>query len=351
MKNTESLSDKQEYAAIDYARFIAALFVVAIHISPVKEAGDHYFFWFNQILFRMAVPFFFVTSGFFVASKIHDKYKLFLYSRKILIFYVLYTIIYFLQIIYSYLNADQKLSDFWKYFLHLFFLEGSYTQFWYFLSLLIGIWLLYLLKRCHLDDRNIVLCSGLLYGIGIVEKVYSNLFEKLPIIIKLLNDFGRELPAMRNGFLVAFPFLTIGYYIYQRKIPLCPKIYFGLFIAAFMFFNVEAFCSISIIGYEGQEMLFSTWFVTLFGFLAVCSVALKERHKQIGGVLRNLSMLIFGFHLFVRFYAHIVFVKICKWDLNSLEYYILMTMCTVMFSFVILKLSKRQHFSWLKWLY
>lgn len=51
---------------LDCFRLAAAVLVVCIHTSPlasVTEAGD---FWLTRVLARAAVPFFFMTSGYFL---------------------------------------------------------------------------------------------------------------------------------------------------------------------------------------------------------------------------------------------------------------------------------------------
>ena len=54
-------------------RLIAALLIVTIHTSPLSsytETGD---FILTRIIARIAVPFFFMTSGFFLISRYNDK--------------------------------------------------------------------------------------------------------------------------------------------------------------------------------------------------------------------------------------------------------------------------------------
>lgn len=346
------LKEKTEYAAIDYFKFIAALFVVAIHISPVKELGDTGFFWFNQILFRLAVPFFFAVSGFFVAAKIGDKKKLYIYTKRIILLYSIYTLLYFPQIVYSYLKEGFGLSGFVPYFFRIFFLKGSYTQFWYFLSLIIAVWILYFLKqRCQLNNHVILGLSFALYFVEVMSSVYRSKFTEDVLFFDVVDSLGLLLPAAKNGLLVAFPFVLIGYYAHEEKIPVCAKKYFLMALVTFGVMNIEAFKSIEFMGYEGQEFIFSTWFVTLFSFLAICSIHLKVAYIKNGKIIRNLSTLIFGFHLFVRFYAHIVFIKIGGLSLNAFWYYILMVACTTLLSYGILKISKYPSFFIFKWLY
>lgn len=57
---------QQGYKDINYFRMVAALLVVAIHTSPLcsySQLGD---FILTRMIARVAVPFFFMTTGFFV---------------------------------------------------------------------------------------------------------------------------------------------------------------------------------------------------------------------------------------------------------------------------------------------
>ena len=58
------------YSGIDWFRLFAALLVIAVHTSPlsgISETGD---FILTRVIARIAVPFFFMTSGFFLL--LHD---------------------------------------------------------------------------------------------------------------------------------------------------------------------------------------------------------------------------------------------------------------------------------------
>ncbi|NLM03852.1 MAG: acyltransferase, partial [Clostridiales bacterium] len=60
------MSSSKEYGGLDYFRIIAAALVVAIHTSPLSIINDRADFIFTRILCRIAVPFFFMVSGFFL---------------------------------------------------------------------------------------------------------------------------------------------------------------------------------------------------------------------------------------------------------------------------------------------
>ena len=56
---------KRQYASIDIARYVSALLVVCIHTFPFLEISETFNTYFIHTVCRLAVPFFFTTSGFF----------------------------------------------------------------------------------------------------------------------------------------------------------------------------------------------------------------------------------------------------------------------------------------------
>ena len=58
----------KSYAGLDYFRIIAALLIIAIHTSPLLSYSKMADFVLTSIIARIAVPFFFMLSGFFLIS-------------------------------------------------------------------------------------------------------------------------------------------------------------------------------------------------------------------------------------------------------------------------------------------
>lgn len=67
--STIYLSEKKEYRALDFSKFVAAFLVAAIHIPPFEEIAPVFSHEFQQVICRMAVPFFFVCTGYFIGEK------------------------------------------------------------------------------------------------------------------------------------------------------------------------------------------------------------------------------------------------------------------------------------------
>ena len=56
------------FAGIDYFRLIAAFMVIAIHTSPLSVRNEGIDFLITYCVGRIAVPFFFMTTGYFVLA-------------------------------------------------------------------------------------------------------------------------------------------------------------------------------------------------------------------------------------------------------------------------------------------
>ena len=92
---------KRQYPAIDVAKFIFSILVVAIHTVPL--GNNDYGFPLNLLgsLSRLAVPFFFMASGFFLSKKFDGDFyserniiAVKKYALHILFLYGLWTLIY-----------------------------------------------------------------------------------------------------------------------------------------------------------------------------------------------------------------------------------------------------------------
>ena len=57
------------FPALDRFRLLAAALVVAIHTSPLATCSALGDFWLTRVLGRVAVPFFLMVSGYFLAEK------------------------------------------------------------------------------------------------------------------------------------------------------------------------------------------------------------------------------------------------------------------------------------------
>ena len=99
---TQIIPKDKNNGALDYFRIIAALFIVAIHIGPLSSFNATADFLFTYCLGRVAVPFFLMTTGYFVlSSSVKRPKSLQKNLKKVTLLYVFSTLVYLPINLYS----------------------------------------------------------------------------------------------------------------------------------------------------------------------------------------------------------------------------------------------------------
>ena len=176
--STIYLSEKKEYRALDFSKFVAAFLVAAIHIPPFEEAAPVFSHEFQQVICRMAVPFFFVCTGYFIGEKITDKGKVRKYLFHIIKMYVWWSLLYLIPIIERFWEKKRSAAGNLLELARRFFLIGSYIQLWYLPATVVAVLLLYLLvKRLNTfsveGERNRCSCCVIVSGWGFSQYLPS----------------------------------------------------------------------------------------------------------------------------------------------------------------------------------
>ena len=85
----------KNYIGIDIFRVIAAIFIIAIHTSPFCSYNAWADFILTRVIARIAVPFFFMTSGFFLISRYqYSTKKLKIFVKKTASIYSVAIVLY-----------------------------------------------------------------------------------------------------------------------------------------------------------------------------------------------------------------------------------------------------------------
>lgn len=191
------------YASIDYAKFLLALMVIAIHEMPLTSYSRIINAFLVNAVCRIAVPLFFISTGFFLIKKGLTSETLKRYVLKIFKVYLIWSFVYFvleigLATYYGEMNFD-IISD---YLIEL--IGGGYGHLWYLYSSIIGVtfaWILF--TRFNLTRRFIVCFSVLLYVIG---AVFNDIWNVFPFASLLNFQFG----IIQHSLFTAVPFVLFG---------------------------------------------------------------------------------------------------------------------------------------------
>lgn len=174
--------------SIDTTRIVAIFFVVIIHTNPFNGVGVFG----NTIHFvldsfaRFAVPFFFMTSGYFYSSKmsqVSDDSYLASYVRRLVSLYALgITVLLPLKLVFvsgqAITHGGSVLTAVWNELLHVFnpinllyYGSGLMAPLWFLPALIYSILLITALKRIGLEKYLLALAGGLhligLFGHGL----------------------------------------------------------------------------------------------------------------------------------------------------------------------------------------
>lgn len=171
----------------DAFKWLAAFLVVAIHTSPLESIWPYGDFLLTRIAARLAVPFFFMLTGYFAVQVKKTEKKLFL-------LYLGVTCLYLPVQIYKYMGgetftAGRILKDI--------FFDGTFYHLWYLPACMLGLALMTLLLKC--GKENAVAISILLYVIGLLGDSYFGLVRLSPILSKVYDGMFTCFPTRETA--------------------------------------------------------------------------------------------------------------------------------------------------------
>ena len=197
------------YGGLDAFRILAALLVVAIHISPLttySAAGD---FFLTRCLARVAVPFFFMVTGHFVLGQVLEGKGTFAplgrQVRKILLLYLVAVVLYLPIGWYAGHYQDLRLLD----GVRLLVFDGTFYHLWYFPACAMGLLVVYGLSRVF-RGRGLWVAVGMLYAIALLGDSYYGLTAQIAPLASLYEAGFHLFSYTRNGLFMAPLFLLLG---------------------------------------------------------------------------------------------------------------------------------------------
>lgn len=211
---TEIRIENRTYSSIDITKFFFCLCIIALHTHLLSFLPTFQNYLIEKNLFRLAVPFFFISSGYFLASKWY-KYDggfhvIKRYCRRLMLPLAAFSLVYVSQYaIYSFFFNGKDIVQISLQLARniLFYPMGAL---WFVQACIVGSLLLYpFLKRNKLSLA--IICGFILYGVGQLFNSYSF----------IMGEWGeREIilsycVSLRNGFTMGLLWLALGFKCYQ----------------------------------------------------------------------------------------------------------------------------------------
>lgn len=201
------MNKNKSYTGIDRFRLIAAYLIVAIHTSPLTSVSAEGDFILTRIIARIGVPFFFMTSRFFLISRYsRDEGRMFSFVKRTVSIYALAIVIYIPVNIYNgYFRQTPLLPELIKDILF----DGTLYHLWYLpASAAGGILAWYLVRR--LDYKKAIAVTAVLYALGLFGDSYYGFAERIPAFRYFYMLIFQVSDYTRNGIFFAPVFFVLG---------------------------------------------------------------------------------------------------------------------------------------------
>lgn len=204
------MNGQQRTGALDWARPVAAALVVAIHTGPLSSFSADADFLLTSVLARLAVPFFFMVTGYFSLSPIlcaqdPDWQGLRRMLKSAAILYLAAACLYLPVSVYAGHYENLSAPD----ALRILFFDGAYYHLWYFPALMLGAALVCALARAGRPPALLTICA-LLYLIGLGGDSYYGLTAKVPALKTMYDGMFQIFSYTRNGLFFSPLYLALG---------------------------------------------------------------------------------------------------------------------------------------------
>ncbi len=314
---------KKAYPDIDVFRLVAAILVVAIHTSPLTSYNGYADFLLTRVVGRVAVPFFFMVTGFFLYKEgMIQRNKLISFLKRTSLYYMGAMLLYLPINWYSgYFNSKNLGSKIIRDVL----LDGTMYHLWYLPAAVLGSIIAYYTLR-YLSPRGAFLLTFLLYLLGVLGDSYYGLTKSIPVLNGLYDNLFQVMDYTRNGIFFAPVFFVLGAMLKKRR---CEFRMSLIFTAVFLVLMAAEATVLKGNGFMRHDSMYLL-LVPLMYFLF--SLLLQRRGTQKRG-FRHISLIIYIIHpliiLLIRGASKIIGIE--SWTVyNSLLHFLL----TAVFSFL-----------------
>ena len=323
---------RKQYNSIDLIKWIMAIFVIAIHTHPLEAIKKSFAYEMYEVLVAMAVPFFFMASAYLLFYKMNSSYgesnniKLIKnYIVKIIKLYLIWNILYFPLAIYDYVQSGTGVLKSIALYIRGFFLVGEHFYswpLWYLLSTIYSMIIIRILLKKKCKEWHILIASIVVFIMAQIMTYIVNNQTNLNGIVYILAKIIKL--SIGNGrILTGFCYISIGMCIAKYRTNMDWKISLCASIAAFI---ISVYYSNFI----------STLLLYFLFFLLALSIKLKDR--KIYYYLRKSST--------VMYFTHMIFFFVWSIKLGrgkeGLMGFVFTLVCTLILSFVIIKIQKKK---------
>lgn len=327
------------YFLVDILKLFFAICVVGIHTNLFNDINSNLHYYTLNFLFRLAVPFFFFTSGFFFCKKIHicersevkQSYKKTLKRLSILLIFWLFISLP-ITVYNSYITTHSYLDTLLDIIKHFFFYPWG--GLWYILALIVGYIIMYPFFMKNKYKLPLII-GVILYMFAAICNTYYFVIQNTPLQT-LVDAYIRIFFSARNGVFVGFFYIAFSNYIQEKplKKPLLVLIFGLLALTIEVIITKDRPCM------DDHSIYISTLLIipSLFQ-LAIHSNNKLNKFNTLGKEFRNLSIGIYLLHHPIRGYLNLFFKLQDK--CNSILFFLIVLFLALMITVLLQKLNNK----------
>lgn len=341
------MEQKKQYIGLDVVKFILSILVAMRHIIQVfftTESRGH--LWIGSWLSNLAVPTFFIISGFFLFSKIEPGQKdtkvIKRYLLKIIKMYVIWSILYWPIDIYNWYHGSTPAGEAILYYIQSFFFASSIAQLWYLPALITATFLIWLGYTRGIKIWQLLIISFALFLVTYIgDNWYLN--EMLPHIWYLrLMKYCKYFLTTRNGVFYGPLYVTLGLLFAKnrdqlKRIPFALSTTGAIIFIALMYLEVLRVHNINVI----------LTAIPAAACLFIAASAINSKPHPIFTRMRAMSEWIYlsHFYFFYFFAWNQTRIPVPK---NNKTIMIMVMGSILLFAWLMTRLFEYKPFSWLK---
>ena len=334
IRNTEP-NQPVNFNGIDAMKFLCAILVFIIHVPPFQGELSGLpliiTFGLQHYLSRLAVPFYFVCSGFFLFKKMSfydlDVARIKNYCFKIL-----------------------RLIGTWEVLLFI----GWTEHLWYLGATVIAVVLLSLCCYFRVNYRAICVFAVLLYVVGLLGDSYYGVIAPLKHILPfkfIMDGYESIFGTTRNGVFMGFVFVLLGASLAHHK----PGLKLMKSASGLVASMLCLFAEICLLKYWDIPKAYNMYIFLIpavyFLFDFACAIRLKDRGLY--RHLRNIGILVYFLHIFLNEIISLAIKAIdLQWGLGITEYLFIISLSSILLVAALIDyLACISKFRWLTWLF
>lgn len=194
--------------SIDLTKFILSLWVVAIHTSL-----------FNNYIYpfvRLAVPVFFIFSGYFSFTKLNTAQNDFLKKEKLIYIIKRYLKLYFFWFVLLLPHTLYIRKYFRDGFFHGFlalikglFFGSTFVASWYIMATILGLIIIFYLSR-RVSNYSLLLITIPIYLFSTAFAEFSGEIQSVPVLASISNIYEKFLGVPYFSFMIALLYIVLG---------------------------------------------------------------------------------------------------------------------------------------------